>query len=195
MPRKNPVPEKEDSKQIAQETIKKKSTKKSLLGGESSTKKKRKKAQSNIKYFTHSGHALTPNEAKFIAIYVECGNATKAVQEAGYSTKSPRQYGNTLLTKSYIAEEIQYRLRKLEDAKIASAEEILKYFTSVMRGEIQDQFGLEASLSERTRAAQELAKRKIDIPNKLSGKETAEVRITLDWSNMQDDLEEADNEK
>ena len=51
-----------------------------------------------------------------------------------------------------------------------------------MRGEIKDQFGLEAPLSERTRAAQEIAKRTIDIENKLNGKEDNEIRITLDWA-------------
>ena len=44
-----------------------------------------------------------------------------------------------------------------------------------------DQFGLEASLGERTKAAQELAKRLIDIPNKLQNNEVPEVKITLDW--------------
>lgn len=192
MSRKNPIPnkDKEDSKQIAHKTITKKSTKKPLLGEKTSNTKKKRKTGSNVKYFTHNGHALTPNEAKFIGLYVEYGNATKAVQEAGYVTKNPRGYGSLLLTKQHIADEIKYRLEQLESAKIADAEEILKYFTSVMRGEIQDQFGLEAPLSERTKAAQELAKRKIDIPNKLNGKETAEVRITLDWSEMKEDDDE-----
>ena len=39
----------------------------------------------------------------------------------------------------------------------------MRYFTSVMRGEVKDQFGLDAPLAERTKAAVELAKRKVDV--------------------------------
>ena len=38
----------------------------------------------------------------------------------------------------------------------------MKYLTDVMRGKIKDQFDLDASLSERTKAAQELLKRNVD---------------------------------
>jgi hypothetical protein len=74
-------------------------------------------------------------------------------------------------------------LAQFEESKIASAEEILQYFTKVMRGEIEDQFGIEASLAERTKAAQELAKRKID-----AAKKTADNSITLSfvWEDLPD---------
>ena len=58
----------------------------------------------------------------------------------------------------------------------------MEYLTKVMRGELKDQFGLEASLSERTKAAQELAKRTIDIENKLKTSNKTgdkEIKITL----------------
>ena len=38
----------------------------------------------------------------------------------------------------------------------------MQYLTSVMRGEVKDQFDLDAPLSERTRCAQELLKRNMD---------------------------------
>ena len=41
-----------------------------------------------------------------------------------------------------------------------------------MRGQVLDQFGLEASLQERTRAAECLAKRLIDLPKKLEASGT-----------------------
>ena len=72
----------------------------------------------------------------------------------------------------------------MEEAKadgIAGATEIMQYFTDVMKGKINDAFGLEASLAERTKAAIELAKRQIDIPNKMSNNEPPEIKITLDW--------------
>ena len=73
----------------------------------------------------------------------------------------------------------------MHSENIASAEEVMDYFTKVMRGEIKDQFGLEAPLSERTRAAQELARRTVDIDNRMAGKKdmsTPEIQIKLDWS-------------
>lgn len=58
----------------------------------------------------------------------------------------------------------------------------MEYFTRVMRNEEKDQFGLDLPISERTKAAQELAKRVIDIPDRLNDKPEAEIKITLDWN-------------
>ena len=162
------------------------------------TEKEKKKvvrgrAKSNSKYFTNDGHPLTPLEAKFIDIYIEEGNQQQAVIKAGYKTNTPRQYAQALMKKDYIGMEIAYRLKILEEKSIANATEILQYFTSVMRGEVTDQFGLEAPLSERTKAAQELAKRKIDMVNKVNGKDTATVTIQLDWGGMDDGEEDAES--
>lgn len=128
-------------------------------------------------FSTHSGHALTPLEAEFINLYIETGNGRQSVLKAGYKTRSPAQYAQRLLNKTYINEEINYRLEKMKSEKIANATEIMEYFSAVMRGEIKDQFGLDAPLSERTRAAQELAKRKIDIVNK--SKDDGDIVIKL----------------
>lgn len=138
--------------------------------------------KNKLNTLTHAGVRLTAREAKFIDCYVATGIGSKSVVEAGYRSKNPEQYAQTLLSKQHIADEIQYRLDQHKSDSIAEADEIMRYFTGVMRGEIKDQFGLDAPLGERTKAAQELAKRKIDIPNKLAGNgQTAEVRITLDW--------------
>lgn len=129
------------------------------------TRKAKKKYRES--YSTYTGHTLTPLEAKFIDNYIASGNGRQSVIEAGYKTKTPAQYAQELLNKQHINEEINHRLDEIKSQKTADAVEILEYLTSVMRGEIKDQFGLEAPLSERTKAAQELAKRQIDIPNKL----------------------------
>ena len=134
------------------------------------------------KFSTHTGHQLTPAESKFIDKYIETNNATQSYRDAYGDKKAARQLANRVLSKDYIAEEISYRLQQATTESIATAEEILQYFTDVMRGEIKDSFGLEASLSERTKAAQELAKRQIDLQNKLSGNEPPELKITLDWA-------------
>lgn len=148
-----------------------------LMAKQYKNKNERKKTNNRqpykTSYKTHDGHRLTVLEAKFIDLYIECGKVSQAVTDAGYKTKTPNHYGQLLLEKEYIANEINYRLEQYENSKIASATEILQYYTSVMRGEVSDQFGLEAPLAERTKAATELAKRTIDIANKVNGKQDA----------------------
>ena len=132
-------------------------------------------------FATHSGYTLTPLQARFIDAYVETGNGKQSVIEAGYNSKQPAQMAQKLLNTPHINEEIRYRLEQHKNESIATADEIMQYFTDVMRGKLLDQFGLEASLAERTKAAQELAKRQIDIPNKLAGNEAPKITITVDW--------------
>ena len=136
-------------------------------------------------FSTHSGHALTSLEAKFIDEYIKSGNATESAKLAGYKSTTYQGFANIgqrALNKEYIIEEINYRLEQAKDESIADATEIMQYFTDVMRGKVTDQFGLEAPLSERTKAAQELAKRQIDIPQKLQGANDApKLTITVDW--------------
>lgn len=107
---------------------------------------------------------LTPKQRAFADYYIECGNQTEAARRAGY--KKPHVQGNQNLDKLSVREYIEERQKQIEDSRIASAAEIMQYFTSVMRGEVKDQFGLDAPLAERTKAAVELAKRKVDVAQK-----------------------------
>ena len=70
---------------------------------------------------------------------------------------------------------------ELKPETVATAEEVMSYFTAVMRGEVKDQFGLEAPLSERTRAAQEIAKRTVDLDNRRKGEADSVIAVKLDW--------------
>ena len=102
--------------------------------------------------------------------------------------------GNNVRQKSYIAQEIFYRKQQLIEKNkdsICSAEELLTYLSKVVRGEEKDQFGLDIPISERTRAAVELAKRVIDLPNKTPT-EAPKISITLDWTNDNSDAIDAD---
>ena len=135
-------------------------------------------------FSTWEGHALTPQEAKFIDEYCVTGNGRQSYLSA-YPNISPTaaaQMAQRLLNKAYITSEINHRLQIAKTESIASATEIMNYFSAVMRGEIKDQFGLEASLSERTKAAVELAKRQIDIPQRMAEGQQPEIKITLDWA-------------
>lgn len=153
--------------------------------------------RSRQRLITNAGHPLSINEDKFINKYLETGNGMQSVVDAGYTTKSPRQYAQALLTKSYILEEIKYRRNKMYEAGIASGQEVLDFLTKVMRGEVLDQFGLETPVSERIKAANELAKRTVDIDNRMAGKknmETPEIQIKLDWSRNKEDNENGTEE-
>lgn len=50
-------------------------------------------------------------------------------------------------------------MESLQKDRIASADEVLQYLTGVMRGEIKDQFDMDASIQDRNRAAELLGKR------------------------------------
>ena len=47
----------------------------------------------------------------------------------------------------------------MQSARIADAEEVLQYLTRVMRGEVKDQFDLDPTIQDRTKAAELLGKR------------------------------------
>lgn len=141
-----------------------------------------------VSFQTWEGHSLTANEAKFIDEYITIGVAKTAYEHAYGITKNTAQKAQDLLNLPYVNSEINYRLQKAAEESIASATEIMNYLSSVMRGEVKDQFGLEAPLAERTRAAVELAKRQIDMPRKMEQmqSEPPQLKITLDWQAPKD---------
>lgn len=100
---------------------------------------------------------LTPKQRAFCDYYIETGNATESAKRAGY--KKPNVQGSQNLEKLSIKQYIDKRLKELESKRIANAGEVLQYLTKVMRGEEKDQFGLDASLQDRTKAAELLGKR------------------------------------
>lgn len=110
---------------------------------------------------------LTERQKRFIDYYIETANATESAKRAGYSEKTAKNIGAENLTKLNFF--IQAKLKEKEDSRIASQDEVLEYLTKVMRGKEKDQFGLDASLQDRTKCAELLGKRygtfkeKVDI--------------------------------
>lgn len=102
---------------------------------------------------------MTPKQKAFADYYLESGNATDAARKAGYSEKTAYAMGAENLTKPVISAYIRERMAQQDAARVASADEVLRFYTSVMRGEVSDQFGLEAALAERLKAADALMKR------------------------------------
>lgn len=102
---------------------------------------------------------LTIKQKAFADYYLETGNATEAAVRAGYSKRTASTIGNENLKKPAILAYIDSRMKAADSKRIADADEVLQYLSRVMRGEEKDQFGLDASLQDRTKAAELLGKR------------------------------------
>lgn len=133
---------------------------------------------------THAGHTITFKETKFIEYLIAGKTEVEAYHMAGYSGANPSRQVKNIIGKKYVYDELQYRLQQAKEASIADRVEILQYYSDVMRGEIKDQFGLDAPLAERTKAANELAKRVIDYERELAQSKNAsqEINVTLNWA-------------
>lgn len=82
---------------------------------------------------------LTEKQKRFVDYYVETGNATEAARRAGYSEKYINTNASKLLQNTTIKAAIGDRLKELESKRIASAEEVLQFLTSTLRGELKDE--------------------------------------------------------
>lgn len=123
---------------------------------------------------------LTKKQKDFCEYYLQTGNATEAAKKAGYSEKTAYAIGQENLKKPVISEYIAKRIEKQEKALVADADEVLKFFTSTMRGEVKDQFGLDPALSDRIRAAELLGKRYRLFADKVSVEGVVPVVISGD---------------
>lgn len=102
---------------------------------------------------------LTDQQKAFADFFIETGNATEAAKLAGYSEKTAYSQGGRLLKHVEVSAYIKERMTKQDAARVASADEVLRFYSSVMRGEEKDAFGLDPSLSDRLKAADSLMKR------------------------------------
>ena len=114
---------------------------------------------------------MTAKQKRFCDEYLIDLNATQAALRAGYSKKAARQVGNENMSKPYIKNYIEERMQEKEDSLIAKQDEVLKYLTSVMRGEskssvlamagdgVQEVIQKPPDERERTKAAELLGKR------------------------------------
>lgn len=130
---------------------------------------------------------LSPQEKKFCREYVKTSRAAQSVMNAGYNVSnlnSAGVYASHLLGKDKIQKEIRRLEAPEEREAIASAQEVMQMLTDVARGKIKDQFGLETSVDTRLKAMTELAKRTIDLENKLKEAQAGgdnTITIKLDW--------------
>jgi phage terminase small subunit len=103
--------------------------------------------------------ALTPKQQAFADYYIECGNATEAAKRAGYSENNVGENAAKTLKNPNVSAYIAARMEEQTKKRVADANEVIEFYTAVMRGEVKDQFGLDASLSDRLKAGDSLMKR------------------------------------
>lgn len=139
-----------------------------------------------FKYVTHTRHPLTFREARFIDAYMVNYDGAEAVEKAGFKVKNKASKARELLKKDYIADEIAYRTEIYASECIADRQELLEYLTAVMRGDVKDQFDLDAPLSERTAAARELKKILIDDVERGKAVQAQQVVVNIDMSRTED---------
>lgn len=98
---------------------------------------------------------INERQKAFADYYIECGNAAEAARKAGYSANTARQMGKENLTKPYILEYIRQRTVPTEQKRIASGDDVLRFFTRVMDGDEG------ADMPDRISAGREILKRDV----------------------------------
>lgn len=139
--------------------------------------------------FYLGGMLVKEKQKRFCEEYLVDCNATQAAIRAGYSKKTARAIGQRLLTNVDIKKYIEQQLQKLKNEKIADAQEVLEYLTSVMRGEQKEQVALltgegvqdlvqkDVSAKDRLKAAELIGKRYALFTEKveLQGETTIQI--------------------
>lgn len=127
---------------------------------------------------------LTDRQRLFVENYIKLGNKTEAYKQAGYSNKgnynSICRAANRLLENQNVAAYYRDLISNRRKDSIASVEEVLEFYTSVMRGQVKDAFGLDPSLADRLKAADALAKRYQLFTQKLEIEAVQAVQIVED---------------
>ena len=102
---------------------------------------------------------LKGKQKKFADEYLLSWNAADSARKAGYSENSAASIGSENLRKPQIAAYIRARAQARDAVTVAAEEELMAFLSSVVRGNVMDQFGLEPTLADRLRAAENLMKR------------------------------------
>ena len=146
---------------------------------------------------------MTEKQKRFCDEYLSDLNATQAAIRAGYSKKTAKVIANENLTKPNIKEYIAERMAEKEKELIADQNEVLKYLTSVLRGEsLSTEIVVEGTgegCSEaRTMTKQPSEKDKLkaaELLGKRYGLYTDKVETDVDMElNISIDYGEGDNE-
>lgn len=144
---------------------------------------------------------LTAKQRRFCDEYLIDLNATQAAIRAGYSEKTAKQIAQQNLTKLDLKKYIEKRMEEKEKDLIADQDEVLKYLTSVMRGESKSSIVVVESTGdfmstaremqkapdekERLKAAELLGKRYGLYTDKVETEVDMELSITVDYGDAE----------
>lgn len=101
---------------------------------------------------------LTAKQQRFCDEYLIDLNATQAAIRAGYSKKTAKQIGQQNLTKLDLKAYIQQRMDEKEKELIADQNEVLKYLTSVIRGQSRSSVVVVENVGDYMSEAREMEK-------------------------------------
>lgn len=151
---------------------------------------------------------LTAKQQRFCDEYLIDLNATQAAIRAGYSRKTANRIGTENLSKLVIREYIENRMAEKEAALIANQDEVLKYLTSVLRGQSKSteivieglgdgstkarKMEKEPSEKDKLKAAELLGKRYGLYTEKVEEKVDMELNVTIDYGDEEDTGGDAD---
>jgi len=97
---------------------------------------------------------MTDKQRRFCEEYLVDCNGTQAAIRAGYAKDSANREGTRLLSNADVQKYLQELMAAQKKATIASAEEVLEYLTSVVRGETKSAYlavvGIGDGMSEAT---------------------------------------------
>lgn len=140
---------------------------------------------------------MTAKQRRFCEEYLIDLNATQAAIRAGYSKKNAQNIASENLAKPIIRKYIDAKMAKKDSELIAKQDEVLRYLTSVLRGEsvgteiVVEGTGdgcseartmqKEPSEKDRLKAAELLGKRYGLFTDKVDINADAELTITVDY--------------
>ena len=136
---------------------------------------------------------LTAKQQRFCDEYLIDLNATQAAIRAGYSKKTANRIATENLSKPVIKEYVAARMAEKESELIADQDEVLKYLTSVLRGNsyssvlalcgdgCQEVIEKCPDEKERLKAAELLGKRYGLYTEKVEQQIDMDLNITVDY--------------
>nr|DAK92203.1 MAG TPA: Terminase small subunit [Caudoviricetes sp.] len=140
---------------------------------------------------------LTAKQQRFCDEYLLDLNATQAAIRAGYSKKTAKQIGQQNLTKLDLKEYIGKRMAEKEAALVADQTEVMRYLTSVLRGQsVSEVVVVEGTgdgcseartmqkapdEKERLKAAELLGKAHMIFTDKVQQEVDMDLNITVDY--------------
>lgn len=122
---------------------------------------------------------LTERQKRFADHYIETGNATEAAVLAGYSKKTARVIGPENLLKPDVKKYIDARIAEKDAERVAKQDEVLEFLTSILRGQVKEEFPLGLGMGE-----QQLVKKELDGKDRIKAAELLGKRYGM-WIDKQ----------